>query len=161
MDPMVTSSSELTEMTAPSRLPHPVIDCHVHVFDPVRFPCTEGVWYRPSGAEIGTADQLERLCDLHMWAQMQVQHDELCPLKEMLVDSGVRLQFDHCDRFVDALVETYTPKSLVWASDWPFIRAPARIDYGPLPDLTRPWRPDPAARQAVLWDTPRRLFGFD
>ena len=277
-------------MTTPLRLPHPVIDCHVHVFDPVHFPYVEGVWYRPSGPEIATAEQLghlfdahgvaqgliiepnsgygldnrcmlsaiargagrykgvamvrndasrqelqdlqgqgvvgaafnvallgvdfyrdigpllERLRDLGMWAQVQVQHDGLCPLVDMLVDSGAPLLFDHCGRpdpargidqpgfaallslagngrtvvklsgfvklsneaypyadarrFVDALLEAFTPQSLVWASDWPFIRAPARIDYGPLLDLVTQWLPDPASRQAVLWDTPRRLFGF-
>jgi predicted TIM-barrel fold metal-dependent hydrolase len=40
------------------------------------------------------------------------------------------------------------------------LRAPARIDYGPLLALFDQLLPDPAARQAVMWDTPRRLFGF-
>jgi predicted TIM-barrel fold metal-dependent hydrolase len=71
--------------------------------------------------------------------------------------------FPHDDvrPFVRALLEAFTPQSLVWASDWPFLRAPARIDYGPLAALLRDLLPDPAARRAVLWDTPTRLFGFD
>ncbi len=270
---------------------HPVVDCHVHVFDPARFPYADGVFYRPAGGEIATAAQLDRVLDAHavdhalivapnsgygldnrclldaiaaskgrckgvalvrndasrgelqdlqcqgivgiacnvallgvdfyrdlgpllerlrdlgMWAQMQVQHDELVPLRAMLEDSGAKLLFDHCGRpdpargidqpgfaallemagngrtvvklsslvklsaqphphadawpFVRALVEACTPRSLVWASDWPFLRAPARIDYGPLLALFEQLLPDEAARRAVLWDTPRRLFGFD
>ncbi len=34
--------------------------------------------------------------------------------------------------FVRALVDAFGPDRCVWASDWPFLRAPARIDYGPL-----------------------------
>nr|WP_315241584.1 amidohydrolase family protein [uncultured Albidiferax sp.] len=268
----------------------PKIDCHVHIFDPARFPYPEDNFYQPAGHEIGTAAQLghtldahgvrhallvgpnsgygldnrcmldaiahsagrykgvavvpldaslgelqdlqaagvvgvtlnvallgvdyyraagpllERLRQLDMWAQVQVQFDELVPLKPLLVDSGARLLFDHCGRpnpaaglrqpgfqallglaetgravvkisslvktsvqpfphpdawpFVQALVEAFTPQSLVWASDWPFLRAPARVDYGPLLALFERLVPDAAARQAMLWDTPRRLFGF-
>ncbi len=62
--------------------------------------------------------------------------------------------------YVKALVEAYTPEALVWASDWPFLRAPARIDYGPLLHLLEHLLPDATQRRAVEWDTPRRLFGF-
>src|SRR5215472_12415756 len=36
----------------------PKIDCHAHVFDPVRFPYGENIAYKPSGQEIGTTAQL-------------------------------------------------------------------------------------------------------
>jgi predicted TIM-barrel fold metal-dependent hydrolase len=270
--------------------PHPRIDCHVHVFDPARFPYADDAWYRPSGGETGTADNLgqvldahgvqhalivgpnsgygldnrclldalargagrykgiavvrndasraelqdlqaagvvgvafnvallgvdfyqgsgpllERLRELGMWAQVQVQADELVALRPLLQGSGARLLFDHCGRpdpkagpgqpgfaallalaetgracvklsglnkcsalphpyadawpYVRALVDAYTPRNLVWASDWPFLRAPARIDYGPLLALFEQLVPDAAARQAIGWDTPGRLFGF-
>ena len=70
--------------------------------------------------------------------------------------------FPHDDMrpFVDALIETYTPDALMWASDWPFLRAPARIDYGPLLRQIGDLLPDDAARNAVLVDTPRRWLGF-
>ena len=269
---------------------HPKIDCHVHIFDPARFPYPEDNFYQPTGHEIGTAAQLgqvldahgvqhalvvgpnsgygfdnrclldavahsagrykgvavvrndtslaelqdlqaagvvgvtlnvallgvdyyrdagpllERLRQLDMWAQVQVQNDQLVALQPLLLDSGARLLFDHCGRpnpaaglgqpgfqallglaetgravvkisslvktsvqsypypdawpFVQALVDAYTPKSLVWASDWPFLRAPERMDYGPLLALFGRLLPYAAARQAMLWDTPRRLFGF-
>jgi predicted TIM-barrel fold metal-dependent hydrolase len=149
---------------------------------------------------------LERLRQLDMWAQVQVQNDELVALKPLLIGSGARLLFDHCGRpnpaagleqpgfqallglaetgravvkisslvktsvqpfphpdawpFVQALVDAFTPQSLVWASDWPFLRAPARIDYGPLLGLFGRLVPDAAGQRAMLWDTPRRLFGF-
>ena len=38
---------------------------------------------------------------------------------------------------------------------------PSPVDYGPLLALMASLLPDEPARQAVLRDTPRRLFGFD
>lgn len=267
-----------------------MIDCHVHVFDPDRFPYTPDTWYRPAGGETGTTIQLghvldahgvshalivgpnsgygldnrclldalaqgqgrykgvavvrndasraelqdlqaagvvgvamnvallgvdfyrdtgpllQRLRDLDLWAQVQVQADELVALKPMLQDSGAKLLFDHCGRpdpkagvgqagfaallslaetgracvklsslvkssalpypypdawpYVQALLQAYTPQHLVWASDWPFLRAPARIDYGPLLALFAQLVPNADDRQAIGKDTPRRLFGF-
>ena len=48
----------------------------------------------------------------------------------------------------------------MWASDWPFLRMPERIDYGPLLALLAQQVPDDAARSRILWDTPCREFGF-
>jgi predicted TIM-barrel fold metal-dependent hydrolase len=62
--------------------------------------------------------------------------------------------------YVQALLERYTPQSLVWASDWPFLKAPERIEYGPLLPLFERWVPDIEAQQSILCDTPKRLFGF-
>jgi len=62
--------------------------------------------------------------------------------------------------FVAAILEAFTPARCVWASDWPFLRAGARIDYGPEQALLTRWVPDAAARRAILWETPARLFGF-
>lgn len=62
--------------------------------------------------------------------------------------------------YVDALIESFTLDRCVWGSDWPFLRATERIDYGPLLSLIETWLPDESDRRKVLWDTPRRLFGF-
>jgi predicted TIM-barrel fold metal-dependent hydrolase len=40
------------------------------------------------------------------------------------------------------------------------LRAPARIDYGPLVALVKDWLPAADDQRAVLWDTPKALFGF-
>ena len=272
--------------TSPPR----IIDCHVHVLDPARFPYAADAWYMPTGMETGTTANLTQVLDFHgvqhalivgpnsgygldnrclldalkqgagrykgvavvrndasrgelqdlqaagvvgvamnvallgvdfyrdtgpllqrlrelgMVAQVQVQNDELVALKPMLVDSGAKLLFDHCGRpnpkagveqagfaallslaetgrasvkisgltkcsvlpypyldawpFVQALLEAYTPKNLVWASDWPFLRAPERMDYGPILALFEQLLPDAAARHTIQWETPKRLFGF-
>lgn len=270
--------------------PEPLIDCHVHVFDPARFPYAADAYYRPLPAETGSAAQLGQVLDAHgvrralivgpnsgygldnrclleaiargagrykgiavvgndasrgelqelqaagivgvafnvallglayyrdaaplleclrelgMWAQVQVEKDQLAGMAPLLRDSGARLLFDHCGRpdpragvgqagfaalpdlagtgracvklssltkcsalpcpypdawpYVRALVQAYTPQSLVWASDWPFLRAPDRIDYGPLPRLFEQLLPDAEARRSIFWHTPQRLFGF-
>ena len=62
--------------------------------------------------------------------------------------------------FVDALVDTFTPDGCLWATDWPFLRAHARLDVGPLLALVHRFVPDAAARQRVLWQTPCRVLGF-
>ena len=61
--------------------------------------------------------------------------------------------------FVAALLDAFTPDRCMWGSDWPFLRAAERIDYGPLIGLAEHLLPDDA-RQRVFWDTPRALFGF-
>jgi predicted TIM-barrel fold metal-dependent hydrolase len=63
--------------------------------------------------------------------------------------------------FVQALLEAFTPARTLWASDWPFLRAPERIDVGPLLALVESLLPDPAVRRDVLWQVPCALFGFD
>jgi predicted TIM-barrel fold metal-dependent hydrolase len=63
--------------------------------------------------------------------------------------------------FVQALLEAFTPDRCMWGSDWPFLRAPERIDYGLVLVLVERLIPDPGDRRKVLWDTPMRLFGFD
>jgi predicted TIM-barrel fold metal-dependent hydrolase len=62
--------------------------------------------------------------------------------------------------FIDALLQAFTPDCLVWASDWPFLKAPARIDYGPLLGLFEQLVPDASARSKIQFETPKRLFGF-
>jgi predicted TIM-barrel fold metal-dependent hydrolase len=268
----------------------PLIDCHVHVFDPDRFPYAADAYYVPTGPETGTLEQLCRthdahgvrhavlvgpnsgygednrrlidavmrgagrfrgmavvrnsatraelsglrdagivgvtlnaallgveyyadagdllslLADLDMVADVQVTGDQLLALAPLLTRSGVRVHVDHCGRpdpvagleapgfrellhvgrdgravvklsglvkfsrrppphedtwpFVHALVDAFGPDRCVWASDWPFLRAPVRLDYGPLLAQLEELVPDPAARRQILWDTPRREFGF-
>jgi predicted TIM-barrel fold metal-dependent hydrolase len=62
--------------------------------------------------------------------------------------------------YVASLLESFGPDSCVWGSDWPFLRAMERIDYGPLLKLIEHLVPEPSDRSKLLWHTPRRLFGF-
>ena len=62
--------------------------------------------------------------------------------------------------FVTALVEAFTLDRCLWASDWPYLRAPARVDYGVLLKLLLELFPDAAERRKLLWETPQALFGF-
>ena len=41
---------------------------------------------------------LRRLADLDLFAQVQVEHDQMAELTPMLLDSGARLLIDHCGR---------------------------------------------------------------
>lgn len=230
-----------------------LIECHMHVFDPARFPYAADAWYQPLPGETGSPAQLGHVLDAHGVRHAlivgpnsgygpdnrclldtiargagrykgitvvgnEASRGELQDLRAagivgvafnvapLLRDSGARLLFDHCGRpdpragvgqagfaalldlartgracvklsglakcsalpypyadagvYVRALVEACTPQSLVWASDWPFLRAPERIDYGPLLRLFEQPLPDAQARQAIFWHTPKRLFGF-
>ena len=62
--------------------------------------------------------------------------------------------------FVQALVDAFNVDRCLWASDWPFLRAPARVDYGVLLEILLAQFPDASDRRKIVWDTPRRLFGF-
>ncbi len=68
--------------------------------------------------------------------------------------------FEDCWPFVRAIVEACTLDRCMWASDWPFLRAAERQDYGPLAELPELLFPDPAERRKLFWETPKRLFGF-
>jgi predicted TIM-barrel fold metal-dependent hydrolase len=73
-----------------------------------------------------------------------------------------REPYPHADLlpFIRALVSEFGPDRCVWASDWPFLRMPERIDYGPMLALLAQQVPDDTARSRILWDTPCREFGF-
>lgn len=62
--------------------------------------------------------------------------------------------------YVQSLIQSFGPDACVWGSDWPFLRAPERIDYGPLLTLIERLVPERADRSKLLWHTPNRLFGF-
>lgn len=62
--------------------------------------------------------------------------------------------------YVRALVDAFGPDACMWGSDWPFLRSPERIDYGPLLMLARRLFPDADTRRKIMWQTPCRLFGF-
>ena len=68
--------------------------------------------------------------------------------------------FEDCWPFVRAIVDAFTLDRCMWASDWPFLRASARQDYGPLVQLAGQLFPDANDRRKLFWDTPNRLFNF-
>jgi len=59
---------------------------------------------------------------------------------------------------VRALVEAFTLERCVWGSDWPYLRATERIDYGVQLKLVERLFPDPAERRRLLWETPLQLL---
>jgi predicted TIM-barrel fold metal-dependent hydrolase len=153
----------------------------------------------------GLPDLLHKLEALDLFAQFQVEVDQLVDLLPYLKNTGVRLLFDHCGRpvaakgieqpgfqallalgregravvklsgevkfsdqrfpfadarpFWDALIQGFGLNQCLWASDWPYLKAPCRLDYGPM--LQR-WERylSPPERQQIQWDNPCRLFGF-
>ena len=153
-----------------------------------------------------SAGLFEKLAELDMFAQLQVEHDQLLMFVPWIEQIPVRVLIDHCGRptpqeglgqagfkdllrladtgriyvklsgyakfaqtpypfedtwpFARALVDAFTLERCLWASDWPYLRATERQDYGPLVQLAELLFPDPDERRALFWDTPRRLFGF-
>jgi len=68
--------------------------------------------------------------------------------------------FEDTWRYVRAIVDAFSLDHCIWASDWPYLRATERQDYGPLVQLVELLFPNASDRHKLLWDTPRRLFGF-
>jgi predicted TIM-barrel fold metal-dependent hydrolase len=85
-----------------------------------------------------------------------------CSVKLSGFDKFSRQPFPFADTrpFTDALLQAFGPSHCLWASDWPHVRAVRRLDYGPLLRLFERSVASPEARHAILWETPKRLFGF-
>jgi predicted TIM-barrel fold metal-dependent hydrolase len=62
--------------------------------------------------------------------------------------------------FVQALLDAYTPDACMWASDWPFLKAPFRLDMGPLLLQLERLVPSATDRRRIWWDTPRHWLGI-
>jgi predicted TIM-barrel fold metal-dependent hydrolase len=69
--------------------------------------------------------------------------------------------YKRCDDYVEALIDAFSIERCLWGSDWPFLRASRRVDYGPHLAYLARMVPDQAARDCVLWHNPARLFGFN
>ena len=68
--------------------------------------------------------------------------------------------YDDAAPYVSELIKAFGINNCLWGSDWPFLRAPIRMDYGPQLDLFETYVSDPTAQRKILWDNPCRLFGF-
>jgi predicted TIM-barrel fold metal-dependent hydrolase len=62
--------------------------------------------------------------------------------------------------YVRALLDAFAPDACLWASDWPFLRAPQRLDVGPLLCSVERLLPDARDRRRLWWETPARWLGF-
>jgi predicted TIM-barrel fold metal-dependent hydrolase len=148
---------------------------------------------------------LQRLKQLDMWAQFQVENDGLLDFLPMLSRVDVKLMVDHCGRpdakagiaqagfaallalgregravvkmsgfakfshvgypftdtreFTQALARAFGLNHCVWASDWPYLKAPYRLDYGP---MLRTYESmfTPQERQQLMWLSAKHHFGF-
>jgi predicted TIM-barrel fold metal-dependent hydrolase len=74
--------------------------------------------------------------------------------------SADRYPYADTQPYIEALLAAFTPDRCVWGSDWPFLRAPERIDYGPLIAFIRSLLVEDAVFKTVMSTTPARLFGF-
>src|SRR5437763_487277 len=68
--------------------------------------------------------------------------------------------YDDAWPFVAALIDAFTLDHCLWASDWPYLRAPVHVDYGVLLHLVLKLVPEATDCRRLFWDTPRELFGF-
>src|SRR4029453_16900664 len=66
--------------------------------------------------------------------------------------------FEDCWPFVRALVDAFTLDHCVWSSDWPYLRAQERQDYGPLVQLAGELFPNAPDRRKFLGGPPKRFF---
>lgn len=74
--------------------------------------------------------------------------------------SGHGWPYHDVEPYVAKLIEAFSEDRCIWGSDWPFLRARTRIDYGPELGTLSHWFPDIQSQRKVLWDNPARIFGF-
>ena len=60
---------------------------------------------------------------------------------------------------VDALVRAFGLQNCVWASDWPYLKAPHRLDYGPMLRIYESMF-NPQERHQLMWTSAKQHFGF-
>jgi len=148
---------------------------------------------------------LKHLSALDMWAQFQVEGDQLINFLPMIERTGVSVMIDHCARpyldngleshgigalkslaqsgqtvikisgfskfskqpfpftdtqaHVDFLVRTFGLDHCIWASDWPYLKASARLDYGALLKIEERRFTKEECHQ-LMWTTPQRVMGL-
>ena len=103
----------------------------------------------------GSARQGSRRCSIWAARDARVSNFRATPSSR-----ASRIPTRTCGRS-QALLDAFTTEGCVWASDWPFVKATERIDYGPLLKLFESLVPDPADRpEEVMWIRRRRWFGF-
>ena len=73
--------------------------------------------------------------------------------------SQMAYPFADVQPFVDALVKNFGTHNCVWASDWPYLKAPYRLDYGPMLKVFEN-QFSIQERTIMLWDAPLRHFQF-
>lgn len=67
--------------------------------------------------------------------------------------------FDDVKAYVDALTHNFGLSHCVWASDWPYLRAPYRLDYGPMLRVYEQWF-DADERHQLMYLSAKHHFGF-
>ena len=73
--------------------------------------------------------------------------------------SQVGYPFADVQPFVDDLVKNFGTHNCVWASDWPYLKAPYRLDYGPMLKVFEN-QFSVQERTTMLWDAPMQHFQF-
>ena len=73
--------------------------------------------------------------------------------------SGTGFPFDDTRAHVMRLWEDLGSERCIWASDWPYLRADYRLDYGTLLQLAASWFGLEQCQQ-MMWDTPAKLFNW-
>lgn len=90
------------------------------------------------------------------------------------IGAGFRLSqggepYDDVRPFALEVVGAFGPDRCIWGSDWPFLNPqngsvtrpfPWTLEYPREFHAMAHWLPDQSTREAILWKTPSRLFGF-
>lgn len=59
-----------------------------------------------------------------------------------------------------ALLQAFTAENCMWGTDWPFLRAHQHMELGTVLTTFGEMFPNASDRHQILWETPKRLFGF-
>lgn len=68
--------------------------------------------------------------------------------------------FNDVRPYVNALTHHFGLAQCVWASDWPYLKAPYRLDYGPMLRVYEEWF-DVNDRRQLMYLSAKTLFGFE
>lgn len=100
----------------------------------------------------GFQEMLSLLADGRAWAKISGAYR---------ITAGTAVPYPDVAPYARAIIAA-NPERVVWASDWPhpYVNIPMPND-GDLLDLLDEWTPDAAARDRILAENPKRLYGFE
>ncbi len=67
--------------------------------------------------------------------------------------------FEDTRHVVQALAENFSLQHCIWASGWPYLKAPYRLDYTPMLALYADLFSLAECKQ-IMWHSPKQLFDF-
>ena len=133
-----------------------MIDRHVHVINPARFPYAGCRGYRPRADETGTRKNCAGFrAVLALGREGNAAMKLSAPFRHKRLESGDGELASSARELLDA----FGIERCVWGPDWPFINTPRGLHYADMLCALESRLPEAPDRKHVIEENSRRLSG--